>query len=72
MADDEAERLRRKLEQARAVIAYLIGDASAHGAEGHRALSYFSEDGFDPGFLPWPRETDEGIRPEHLSADNDG
>ena len=67
---NKAQRL--KLEQARVVIAHLIGDASANGAEGMRALEYFLDDRYDPDFLPWPRQADEGMRPEELNAANDG
>ena len=70
-ADGETEKLRAKLAQARTVIAHLIGGA-AMGAEGERALDYFMSDRYEPGFLPWPRQSDEGIRPEDLSAANDG
>ena len=70
-ADGETEKLRAKLMQARAVIAHLAG-AAAMGAEGERALEYFASDRYEPGFLPWPREAPEGIRPENLSAANDG
>jgi hypothetical protein len=54
------------------VIARLIGDASANGAEDLRALDYFLGDRYDPDFLPWPRRGDEGMRPEDLNAANDG
>lgn len=70
--NSEAERLRAKLEQARAVIAQLIGDGAASGSEGERALAYFSQERFDPDFLPWPRIDSEGLRPEDLNAGNDG
>jgi hypothetical protein len=66
------EALRLKLDQARVVIARLIGDASANGAEDLRALDYFLGDRYDPDFLPWPRRGDEGMRPEDLNAANDG
>ncbi len=69
---EETERLRAKLDQARAVIAHLIGDAAVLGSEGERALGYFSSEDFDPGFLPWPRMGNEGIRPEDLNSGNDG
>ena len=64
--------LRRKLAQARAVITHLIGNASSTGAEGLRAIDYFSSDRFEPDFLPWPRQGAEGTRPEDLNAANDG
>jgi hypothetical protein len=67
----EADRLRAKLEQAREVIGFLIGDASATGSEGQRALDYFASNRYEPGFLPWPRRSPDGIRPEDLSAAND-
>jgi hypothetical protein len=70
--DEETEKLRMKLDQARAVIAHLIGDASEAGAEGKRALAYFEGDDFEPDFLPWPRQDPEGMRPEELNAANDG
>jgi hypothetical protein len=69
---DTNKALRMKLEQARVVIAHLIGDASANGAEDMRALDYFLHDRYDPDFLPWPRQTDDGMRPEDLNAANDG
>ena len=72
MANDETDRLRSKLEQARAVIAHLVGDGRETGAEGQRAIDYFSSDRFDPQFLPWPRPGGEGTRPEDLNAANDG
>lgn len=68
----EPQALRAKLEQARAVIARLVGDGGTFGAEGDRALDYFSSDRYEPDFLPWPREQTGGIRPEDLSAANDG
>lgn len=67
-----AEALRAKLEQARAVIARLVGDGGTLGAEGERALDYFSSDRYEPDFLPWPRGQADGMRPEELSAANDG
>lgn len=71
MPDGEIEKLRGKLEQARAVIAHLLGDSLATGSEGHRALDYFTSDRFDSDFLPWPRTASEGTRPEDLNAAND-
>jgi hypothetical protein len=67
--DEQA--LRAKLAQAREVIAHLVGDAATTGAEGLRALDYFASDRFEPNFLPWPRASDEGTRPENLNAAND-
>lgn len=72
MPDPDTDQLRRKLEQARAVIAQLVGDGRKTGAEGQRALDYFASDRFDPQFLPWPRTGGEGTRPEDLNAANDG
>jgi hypothetical protein len=69
---DENMALRMKLDQARLVIARLIGDGAANGAEDQRALDYFAGDRYDPDFLPWPRQDDEGMRPEDLNAANDG
>ncbi|MBX9464925.1 MAG: hypothetical protein KL840_18510 [Aquamicrobium sp.] len=71
MSDNETTRLRAKLEQARSVIASLVGDGLAAGAEGQRALDYFASDRFEPDFLPWPRTASEGTRPEDLNAAND-
>jgi hypothetical protein len=45
--------------------------AAFNGAEAHRALAYFSKDGFDGEFLPWPRHTDDRLRPDELNAAND-
>jgi hypothetical protein len=70
--DEETEKLRMKLDQARAVIEHLIGDASETGAEGKRALAYFASDDYERDFLPWPRQEAEGMRPEELNAANDG
>jgi hypothetical protein len=69
---DKENALRMKLDQARIVIAHLIGDGSTNGAEDLRALDYFLDDRYDPDFLPWPRQDDEGTRPEELNAANDG
>jgi len=71
MSDGEIEKLRGKLGQAHAVIAHLLGDTSAAGSEGQRALDYFASDRFEPDFLPWPRTASEGTRPEDLNAAND-
>ena len=71
MAEETADQLRKKLEQAHQVIAQLMGKASCTGAEAQRALGYFAGDGFDKDFLPWPRRHDEGLRPGELSAAND-
>jgi hypothetical protein len=69
----EIDQLRGKLEQAHAVIAHLLTQHCPDlGAEGQRALDYFSGDRFRPDFLPWPRLASEGLRPEDLSAANDG
>ena len=66
------EQLEKKIGQARQVIGYLLDQSGFNGGEGERALDYFSRDGFDPDFLPWPRHDDEGIRPDQLDASNDG
>ena len=63
--------LRQKLAQARDVIAHLMDKAAFNGAEAHRALDYFATDAFDEDFMPWPRQEEEGIRPENLNAAND-
>ena len=49
----------------------LMDKASFNGAEAHRALDYFSKEGFDGNFLPWPRHTDDRLRPDELNAAND-
>ena len=72
MGEIETERLRRKLDQARSVIAHLVGNGHETGSEGLRALDYFASDSFDADFLPWPRPQPEGTRPEDLNAANDG
>lgn len=69
--EDETTRLRAKLEQARAVIAELVGTQGALGSEGDRAVAYFADDRFDPAFLPWPRQPSQATRPEDLNAAND-
>ncbi|RWK64853.1 MULTISPECIES: hypothetical protein [Mesorhizobium] len=71
MADETVAQLRQKVAQAREVIAHLMDKAAFNGAEAHRALDYFSNDAFEKNFLPWPRHTDEGLRPEELNAAND-
>jgi hypothetical protein len=71
MADQSVAQLRQKLAQAREVIAHLMDKAAFNGAEAHRALDYFGGDAFEKDFLPWPRHTDEGLRPEELNAAND-
>ncbi|RWC20448.1 MAG: hypothetical protein EOS51_13565 [Mesorhizobium sp.] len=71
MADQTVAQLRQKLAQAREVIAHLMDKAAFNGAEAHRALDYFSNDAVEKNFLPWPRHTDEGLRPEELNAAND-
>ncbi|MHA6641423.1 hypothetical protein [Mesorhizobium sp. A623] len=72
MAEETADQLRKKLEQAHQVIAQLMDKASCSGAEAHRALGYFAGSDFDENFLPWPRGDDEVLRPDELSAANDG
>ncbi len=71
MAENTVAELKEKLAQARDVIAHLIDKAAFNGAEAHRALDYFSSDAFDRMFLPWPRQEDEGLRPDELNAAND-
>ncbi|RWO02822.1 hypothetical protein [Mesorhizobium sp.] len=71
MADDAVAQLRQKVAQAREVIAHLMDKAAFNGAEAHRALDYFGSNAFKKDFLPWPRHTDEGLRPEELNAAND-
>lgn len=71
MDDRNAAQLREKLKQAHQVIVHLMEKASYGGAEAHRALDYFSGEGFSKDFLPWPRHGAEGLRPEELSAAND-
>ena len=71
MADETAADLKQKIAQAREVIAHLMDKAAFNGAEAHRALSYFGGDAFERNFLPWPRQGDEGLRPEDLNAAND-
>lgn len=71
MAENTVTELKEKLAQAREVIAHLIDKAAFNGAEAHRALDYFGGDAFDKEFLPWPRQEDEGLRPDELNAAND-
>ena len=71
MAENTVAELKEKLAQAREVIAHLIDKAAFNGAEAHRALDYFGSDAFDRTFLPWPRQEDEGLRPDELNAAND-
>lgn len=71
MAENTVAELKEKLAQAREVIAHLIDKAAFNGAEAHRALDYFGGDAFDRKFLPWPRQEDEGLRPDELNAAND-
>ncbi|ESW83667.1 MULTISPECIES: hypothetical protein [unclassified Mesorhizobium] len=71
MPEKTVAELRQKLAQAHEVIAHLMDKAAFNGAEAHRALAYFSNDGFEKDFLPWPRHADEGLRPEELNAAND-
>ena len=68
---DQAETLHMKLAQAKAVIAHLLAHGASLGSEGQRALDYFSGSAFDPHFLPWPRQSDDGIHPDKLNASND-
>lgn len=71
MAENTVVELKEKLAQAREVIAHLIDKAAFNGAEAHRALDYFGGDAFEKEFLPWPRQEDEGLRPDELNAAND-
>ena len=71
MAYETAADLKQKIAQAREVIAHLMDKAAFNGAEAHRALDYFGGDAFEKNFLPWPRQGDEGLRPEELNAAND-
>ncbi|MFE0016214.1 hypothetical protein ACFWXH_15295 [Mesorhizobium sp. NPDC059054] len=71
MAENTVTELKEKLAQAREVIAHLIDKAAFNGAEAHRALDYFGGDAFEKEFLPWPRQEDEGLRPDELNAAND-
>ncbi|HEV2502428.1 MAG TPA: hypothetical protein VGV39_05105 [Mesorhizobium sp.] len=71
MAENTVAELKEKLAQARDVIAHLIDKAAFNGAEAHRALDYFGSDTFEKEFLPWPRQDDEGLRPDELNAAND-
>jgi len=71
MADETEADLKQKIAQAREVIAHLMDKAAFNGAEAHRALDYFGGDAFEKIFLPWPRQGDEGLRPEELNAAND-
>ncbi|MER8958517.1 hypothetical protein [Mesorhizobium sp. M0701] len=48
MPEKTVAELRQKLAQAHEVIAHLMDKAAFNGAEAHRALAYFSNDGF-PG-----------------------
>ena len=66
------DQLKEKIAQAYQVIGYLLDQAGIEGSEGERALDYFSSDGFDSDFLPWPRPGEEGMRPDELNAGNDG
>jgi hypothetical protein len=65
------EQLAEKIAQAYQVIGHLLDQAGVEGSEGVRALDYFSSGNFDPDFLPWPRPSAEGLRPEELDASND-
>ncbi|KQZ82984.1 hypothetical protein ASD64_07415 [Mesorhizobium sp. Root157] len=71
MEPDNVVQLKEKLSQAHEVIAHLMAKAAFNGAEAHRALNYFSGDSFDRDFLPWPRYTDDRLRPDELNAAND-
>ncbi len=66
------EQLREKIAQAHQVIAHLLEQAGMDGGDGARALDYFGSNTFDPGFLPWPRPSADGLRPEELNSGNDG
>lgn len=69
--NDDTEILRAKLQQAREVIAKLVEEADIGEFEGQRLVHYFSDAAYDPAFLPWTRQGDDGIRPENLNAAND-
>lgn len=71
MNDDSIREAKEKLAQAREVIAWLLQRAGMDGAEGQRALDYFSGNAFDRDFLPWPRHTGESLHPDELNATND-
>jgi hypothetical protein len=71
MKTETVAELKEKLAQAHSVIEHLMDKAAFNGAEAHRALAYFSKDGFDREFLPWPRHTDDRLRPDELNAAND-
>ncbi|MER8913742.1 hypothetical protein NKI32_07870 [Mesorhizobium sp. M0761] len=50
------EDLETKSGQAYQIIGNLLWRCGLHESEeGTRALDYFSQDGFDDDFLPWPR-----------------
>ena len=66
------DQLKEKIAQAYQVIGHPLEQSGFKGGEGRRALDYFSSGEFDPGFLPWPRPSEEGLRPEELNAGNDG
>ncbi len=69
--ENDTEHLQAKLQQARDVIATLLQDADVGEFEAQRLIDYFSRDSYDPAFQPWTRE-EAGLRPEELSAANDG
>lgn len=71
MKTETVAELKEKLAQAHNVIGHLMERASFNGAEAYRALDYFSKDGFDGEFLPWPRHADDRLRPDELNAAND-
>lgn len=71
MTGDSTREAREKLAQAREVIAVLLERAGMDGAEGQRALDYFSSERFERDFLPWPRHAGESLHPDELNAAND-
>jgi hypothetical protein len=51
------EDLETKSGQAYQVIGNLLSECGLfESPEGQRALDYFSQDGYDDDFLPWPRD----------------
>ena len=71
MTGDSTREAKEKLAQAREVIALLLERVGMDGAEGQRALDYFSSERFDRDFLPWPRHAGESLHPDELNAAND-